>query len=54
MANTRTLPDHTEHHGLAAVPMHQMPDLHRKMPGEVQVTAAGSAAVTKADPGWRL
>ena len=59
-ANTRTtfttalvrflawnMPYHTEHHVLPAVPFHRLPDLHRKMRAELQVTADGYAAFTK-------
>ncbi len=41
-------PYHVEHHVWPAVPFHRLPEVHRLMRQELQVTAAGYAAFTKA------
>jgi fatty acid desaturase len=42
------MPYHVEHHVWPAVPFHRLPEVHRLMRQELQVTAAGYAAFTKA------
>ncbi len=42
------MPYHVEHHVYPAVPFHHLPALHRLMRDELQVTAAGYVAFTKA------
>ncbi|AZL60842.1 fatty acid desaturase [Tabrizicola piscis] len=42
------MPFHVEHHVWPAVPFHRLPEVHRLMRQELQVTASGYAAFTKA------
>jgi fatty acid desaturase len=42
------MPYHVEHHVWPTVPFHRLPDLHRLMRNELQVTADGYAAFTRA------
>jgi fatty acid desaturase len=42
------MPYHVEHHVWPAVPFHRLPEVHQLMRQELQVTAAGYAAFTKA------
>lgn len=41
------MPYHVEHHVWPQVPFHRLPEVHRMMRGELQVTADGYAAFTK-------
>lgn len=42
------MPYHTEHHVWPAVPFHRLPALHRKMRGELRMTADGYVAFARA------
>ena len=42
------MPYHAEHHVYPTVPFHRLPDLHRLMKDDLQVTAAGYTAFTRA------